>query len=293
MIAQVFSIVAPVFVVALVGYGWARLRQPFDTQMVSALVTNVGAPCLLLSKLLGERPDLAQMAGMIGAAASLILVTGAAGLVLLRLTGQPVRVFLPAMIFPNAGNMGLPLCLFAFGDEGLALAVAFFATMALLQFSIGHAVASGRRDPVSFLANPVMWALALAIALLSVDVRPPLWVMNTLDVLAGFVIPLMMLSLGASLAGLKVSAVGRGVGLAAFRLVGGFLAALAITAALGLEGAARGAVIIQASMPSAVFNYMFALRYGNQPAEVAGVVLIATVLSFLTLPLLVAFALGA
>ncbi|MDX2223170.1 MAG: AEC family transporter [Rhodospirillaceae bacterium] len=291
MIAQVFTIVAPVFVVALVGFAWAKARQPFDTQMVSALVTNVGAPCLLLSQLLSQRPDLGQMAGMIGAAVSLIAVTGAAGWLLLRLIGQPVRVFLPAMIFPNAGNMGLPLCLFAFGDEGLALAVAFFATMALLQFSIGHAVASGRRDPVSFLANPVLWALAVALALLAQDVAVPAWIMNSLDVLAAFVIPLMMLSLGASLAALNVTAIGRGVGLALFRLAGGFAAALAITAALGLEGPARGAVIIQASMPPAVFNYMFALRYGNQPAEVAGVVLIATVLSFLTLPLLVAFAL--
>ena len=59
------------------------------------------------------------------------------------------------------------------------------------------------------------------------------------------------------------------------------------------SGPARGAVLVQSSMPSAVFNYLFAARYGNHPEEVAGVVFLSTVLSFVTLPLLMAFVLNA
>ena len=39
-------------------------------------------------------------------------------------------------------------------------------------------------------------------------------------------------------------------------------------------------------MPVAVFNYLFALQYDNQPEEVAGTVVLSTALSFLTLPAL-------
>ncbi|MCB2108440.1 MAG: AEC family transporter [Rhodobacteraceae bacterium] len=291
MLTQVLSIVAPVMLIAGLGFAWGRARQPFDTQMVSVLVTNIGAPCLLLSKLLTDRPDLVAMASMVASAVSVVGGLALIGYVLLRIFGQPARAFLPVMIFPNAGNMGMPLCLFAFGESGLALAVAFFSTTALLQFGLGQAIASGRADLKAFLVNPVLWAFVIAVTLLAFDATLPTWTMNTLGVLSGIVIPLMMLSLGISLASLRVSSIGRGMAMAVFRLGGGFAAALAVTSLLGLEGTARGVVLIQASMPSAVFNYMFAARYGNQPAEVAGVVLIATVLSFLTLPGLVAFVL--
>lgn len=45
----------------------------------------------------------------------------------LRLTGMPPRVYLPSLVFPDIGNLGLPVCLFAFGQRGLALAIVFFA----------------------------------------------------------------------------------------------------------------------------------------------------------------------
>ena len=116
--------------------------------------------------------------------------------------------------------------------------------------------------------------------------------MNTISTLAGFAIPLMLLSLGTSLATLSVAGLGRALGFSVFRIGGGFLAALGVVAALGLEGPARGAVLIQSAMPTAVFNYLFAIQYNRKPEDVAGMVLVSTVLSFLTLPLLLAFILG-
>jgi predicted permease len=39
-------------------------------------------------------------------------------------------------------------------------------------------------------------------------------------------------------------------------------------------------------MPAAVFNYLFARMYGNRPDEVAGVILVSTLMSVITLPLI-------
>jgi predicted permease len=293
MLPQIFAIVAPVLVIAFIGYVWDRRRLPFDTNMVSDLVTNVGSPCLLFSTLLGSRPDPAVLGQMVLAGVILVTAVGAVAAIVLRVAGQPARVYWPAMTFPNAGNMGLPLCLFAFGETGLALAVAFFATMSFLQFTVGVGVASGRVTLQGLLRSPVLWAIAAAAIFLWTDAALPEWLANTTELISGLVIPLMLMSLGASLARLKVAAFGRSFAFAMFRLVLGFGVAVSLCEIFALEGAVRGVVIIQSAMPTAVFCYLFAMRYGNRPEEVGSMVVISTVVSFLSLPLLLAFVLAA
>jgi predicted permease len=292
MTSQIFAIIAPVFLLAAVGFIWARLKQPFDHNMVSTLVFYVGAPCLLLSQLLTHRVDIDVMAEILVAGAAAMTLTATAAFILLKVMGASVRSYLPAMTFPNVGNMGLPLCLFAFGDVGLALAIAYFAVTSIFQFTLGIGIASGKADINLVVRNPVLWALGIALVLLSADVTLPDWVMNTLEMGGNFAIPLMLMSLGTSLATLSVDGLGRALTFSIFRLAGGFCVGLVVTMALGLEGPARGAVIIQSAMPTAVFNYLFAARYNNSPSDVAGIVLISTVLSFLTLPLLLTFVLA-
>jgi predicted permease len=292
MIQQIFAVVAPVLLIALLGYAWDRKGLPFDTSMVSYLSSNIGAPCLLLSTLLTRRPDPSAMLAMMAATTAMMVITGAVGYASLRALRQPMRVYLAAMMFPNVGNMGIPLTMFAFGAEGLVAAVAVFATVSLFQFSLGISLASGRFSWREVLSSPVLWAMAAGLLLLIFDIKLPAFLGNTIDVLAGLVIPLMLLSLGTSLARLRITSLGSGLVFAAARIGGGFIVAAGITHVLGMSGAARGALFIQSSMPTAVFNYLFALRYDNQPQEVAGIVVISTIVSFVTLPLLMAYVLG-
>jgi predicted permease len=291
MISAIFTIVAPVLAVALVGYLWDRQGLPFDTEMVTLLVSRVGTPCLLIHSFLTIRPDLALTGRIVAAGFLLVLVMGVAAWIILRILNEPARVFLPAIMFPNTGNMGLPLCLFAFGDTGLALAVVFFAAVTMVQFSLGIAIASGQFAARDFLRNPALIAIVIAGGASATGLALPQWLSNTVDVLGQMTIPLMLLSLGTALARLQVTDLKRSLGFSLVRLGGGFVVALGITAVLGIADAARGAVLVQSAMPSAVFNYLFAARYGNRPEEVAGVVFLSTILSFLTLPLLMAFVL--
>ena len=173
MLLEILTIIAPVGLIALIGFGWDRKGLPFDTNMVAYLVTNIGAPCLIVSTLLANRPDPDVMWGMAFAAllviGSIVLVAGVG----LKLAAQPIRVYLPALTFPNAGNMGIPLCLFAFGDEGLALSVSFFAAMALTQFTLGIGIAAGRMSLRDVISNPVLWSAALTVVLLALDADLP------------------------------------------------------------------------------------------------------------------------
>lgn len=292
MLIEILTIIAPVGLIALIGFGWDRKGLPFDTNMVAYLVTNIGAPCLIVSTLLANRPDPEAMWGM-GLASlmvigSILIVAGIG----LKLVGQPLQVYLPALTFPNAGNMGIPLCLFAFGDEGLALSVSFFAAMALTQFTLGTGIAAGRMSFKDVVKNPVLWSAGFTVVLLALNADLPRWLGGTVDVFAGLVIPLMLMSMGISLSRLKPNALVRSTIYSVLRLGLGLAAGVGVSELLGLEGIARGAVIIQSTMPTAVFNYLFAVRYENQPGEVAGIVVVSTVLSFLTLPLLMAYVLA-
>jgi len=97
----------------------------------------------------------------------------------------------------------------------------------------------------------------------------------------------MLITLGTSLAELRITTLGRSTALALLRLTMGFAVGVGVAHGLGLEGVARGVVIVECAMPAAVFNYLFAHSYNRRPAEVAGVVVISTALSFATLPALI------
>lgn len=194
-------------------------------------------------------------------------------------------------MLPNTGNMGLPLCLFAFGDIGLALGIAYFTISALLQFTVGISIAAGGMSVKRALSTPHIYVVSLAVLLLWTGTTLPEWVSNTVHLIGQFTIPLMLLFLGVSLARLTVQGVGRAVILSVVRIGGGLAVGVLLVWAFGLTGPAAGVVLIQSSMPVAVFNYLFAQYYDNSPAEVAGLVVVSTAISFATLPFLLAFVL--
>lgn len=286
---EIVGIVAPVFLSAAVGYGWIRLGRPFDRDLVTRLITDVGAPCLVFSGLISLDARSDDLTTIVGAALLAMACFAALGAAVLRLARLPAHTFLPPLVFGNTGNMGLPLCLFAFGDEGLSLAVCFFATVAITHYSLGVWVWSGRVSVIELLRTPLFYGTLFGVAVLAADVAVPVWLRNTTQLLGGFTIPLMMITMGVSLAELRLHGLPRTVALSILRLGMGVAVGFALSAVLGLEGVARGVVVIQCSMPVAVFNYLFAERYNRSPEAVASLVVLSTMLAFALLPLLLGF----
>lgn len=288
----VVPVLAPVLLVAAIGYGWARAGRPFDTQTVTSLSLHVGGPMLVLDSLVSARITADALGAM--AVAALVALGGSAlvGAVVLRVLRLPASAFLPSMIFGNTGNMALPLCLFAFGEEGLALGVGYFTVVIVIQFSATTLIAAERPRWREVFLNPMLLAALVALGVTLSGSSLPVWLANTVHLLAGLTIPLMLLALGVSLARLHVGSLGRSLFLGGLKVALGFALGLVTVWALDLEGVARGVVLIQTTMPVAVFNYLFAAKYDRRPAEVAGVVVMSTVVSFATLPLLLWVAMG-
>ena len=291
MFAQIFSIIAPVLICVLIGFVWVRRGRPFDTNMVSSLVMYIGAPCLIVATLSEVNLSRAALAEVAGLYAVVLVLTVAMAWGVIRLSGVSPRVYLSAMTFPNVGNLGLPLCLLAFGEQGLVLGLAWFMLNSIGHFSIGVVAVSGKSFLRELLTNPVVASVAIAVLLVVTGWSLPRWLFNTVDLIAGISIPMMLITLGVSLAQLQVAGLGRATLFALLRLLGGFAVGWLVCELFAIEGVPRGVVLIQSSMPVAVFNYLFAVRYRQGEREVAGMVVVSTALAFLLLPLLLGYVL--
>lgn len=287
VVLDLLEIVVPVFVCAAIGWTWAKLGKAFDSETVTGLTVQIGTPCLVFDTLTRLDLDIADFAMMATGTGLTVLGFGLLALPWLYVAKLDRATFLPALMFPNTGNMGLPICLFAFGDRGLALAISFFAAMVILQFTVGVAIASGRASMRMALTSPVLYAVAAALPVMAFDLEVPAVAAKTLHLLAGFTIPVMLIALGVSLAKLEVRSLGDGLAVALARLFIGFGIGIAVAWGLGLPAEAAGVLILQSSMPIAVFSYLFALRYGRRPEAVAGAVVLSTVLGFASLPVVI------
>lgn len=288
MIGALLGIVAPVFATAGIGYGWSRAGYHFDSEMVSRLVINIGMPCMVFSTLSTLQVELAAFGGIVLAAMLSICIYLAVGGAILRTLGMPLSHYLPSICFSNGGNMGLPVCLFAFGEAGLALGTGFFLVNAVAQPTLGVWINSGRLSPGEMLRTPIIYVIPLALWFRIGGFRVPEWIANTTQLVGGITLPLMLLMLGVSLSRIGWGTARRSGGLAALRISMGLVTGWGVASLLGLSDTVRGVLLLQAAMPAAVINYVFALRYETDPETVAGIVMQSTLMSMLVLPALLA-----
>ncbi|MEB8387711.1 AEC family transporter [Rhodobacteraceae bacterium KMM 6894] len=284
----VLEITAPVFLLAATGFTWVKLGFEYRLAFVTRLCMTLAVPCLIFTALMK-----AQIAPEALTALSLaaLVAYGAVTLVMLaliRVTGLHTRTHTAPMIFGNTGNLGLPLALFAFGPDGLSLAVIVFAIMAVWSFTFGVWLVAGGGSPLRVLREPVVGATVLGGLFLWQGWQTPTFLTNALELVGQMAIPLMLITLGVAMARLHPGRLGLAVVLAGIKVV--ICAGLAWTAGLlfDLEPVAHAVLVLQVSTPVAVTSYMLAEKYGADSDAVAGMVVVSTLLSVLYLPALLA-----
>ena len=285
----------PVLLAAAVGY-LAAAKWRIDPRPLARLAFNVFAPCLVYRLLVDNRVPGVEALRIVGFALAVLLVAAAVAGLCARALGASrtlTAAVVLTVLLPNAGNYGLAVNLFAFGETGLAQASLFFVTSALLTFTVGVVVASaGRASLATALAGlvkvPAVWSTLLAALMLNLDWRLPLALARPVELFASAAIPSFLLLLGMQLHGVRWQGHRGSLALVvAGRLIGGMAIAWPLAPLLGLEDAARQAGILQAAMPSAVATTVLATEYDVEPDFVTAVVFTSTMASPLTLtPLL-------
>ncbi|MGM0913102.1 MAG: AEC family transporter [Pseudomonadota bacterium] len=290
MLAELFAVMAPVLTGAGLGFIWVRLGQPYPVEFVTRLVFNIGTPALVIASLSGAEIDAGSFGRTMLATALVISAMAAMTWPLARLLGKDWRVLLAPAMYPNTGNMGLPVVLYAFGSAGFAYGITVMVTVSLFQFTLGSVMASSGGNPLRTLARtPTVYAIAISLALLLTDTALPRWLANSVDLISGFTVPLMLITLGVSLASIQVRSLKSGVGFSLLRIPVAAALAWGIGTLLDLPPLAQGILILQMSMPVAVFNYLFAQKARREPEYVASLVFCSTLLSLIYLPILLAW----
>lgn len=288
MYGEIFNVIGPIFVITFVGYILGRSSRDTDSRTISSLVLLIATPSLVFSTLTSLEVDPLTLFKMSLAAALCVLFASIAAVLLLRVLGMSWQTFLPCLIMPNSGNIGIPLVLLAFGDAGLVLGISYFFVIALLQYTVGAAISSGQYRPGDLLRQPLVYSIVLIGIVLVTGFKVPVIIATTTELLGGMMIPAMLILLGTSLARLGVSDLRPALIIALARLGIGVPVGLAVIWLLSLSGIEAGIVFLMSSMPTAIVNYVFAERFRSDAQQVAGAVVVSTMLSFAVLPLILA-----
>lgn len=289
LLSRIAEVIVPVFLIVGIGYGYAR-KNPPDLAGFNRIALDVLAPVLVYSALASKDFRLADHLPLLLGGTILILGSGLLAWPLARALRVSPRTLVPVVMFNNCGNMGLPLALLAFGAEHFGAAVALFAISNLLHFSIGARLTSRAARTRELLLSPVMVATALGFASALIDIRPPDLILSGMQLLGDSMLPMMLFALGVRLTSLTRAGVALGFVGALARPLIGLAIGLPLAWALGLEGAAKGQLLLFAALPPAVIQFMLAERYRQEPDKVAAMILVGNALAIVFVPL--ALALG-
>ena len=288
VIVEVLGIVAPVFLLGFAGWGWVRAGEDFPLRFVTKLCFSIAVPCLIFTALARAEIDKRVFVDIMAATLAAYVAAGLGLALLIRVAGLSQRSFLAPLTFGNTGNVGLPVALFAWGEQGLVYAVVVFAVMACLSFTAGVWLVSGGGSPREALRQPIFYGAALGLVFAMTGWTLPDWLMDSLGLAGQMAIPLMLFTLGVAIARLSAKGAGKAAGLSLLRLAVCAGAAWGAAQALGLEGVAADVLVLQVAMPVAVTSYLLAERYDAQPVAVAGLVVVSTLFAVLYIPAMLA-----
>ena len=289
IVLTVLNITAPVFFMALVGFVWVRMGFDYQVEFVTRLAMTLSVPCLIFVALMNTQIAPSALAALSLASLAAYAVVAILTMGLVKIAGLDMRTFLAPLTFGNTGNVGLPLALFAFGDEGLGYAVVVFAVMAILSFTIGIWVVAGAGSLGRVAREPLVAGTLLGAVFLWQGWQTPEFVTNTLQLVGQMAIPLMLITLGVAVARLETRALGQAFVLSGVKIAICVVVAWLAAVWFALTPVAAAVLILQLATPVAVTSYLLAVKYGANPQPVAGLVVASTLLSVVALPLILSF----
>tara|TARA_B100001093_G_C26833443_1_gene1017221 strand:- start:2288 stop:2905 length:618 start_codon:yes stop_codon:yes gene_type:complete len=199
---------------------------------------------------------------------------------------------LPPLILPNTGNMGIPICLFAYGTQGLGVASAIASVIILFHFTLGVFLAKKSFSIDVVIKSPPVYAIILSVIFLLFEIKTPLFLENTTFLLTYATIFLVLMSLGIALTRFRFS-LKNSIILSLCRVILGPVVAFIIIYKFNLSGFAAGVLLIQSAMPSAILNYLVGSMYSPKKVvdSIASTIVTSTLMSFISIPIVVFFAL--
>ena len=290
---KLFEVLFPVFFIIGVGYFIGKKKPNLDTTFITDYSSNFGAPALFIFAITSSGVTYSIFAEYFLYSLLAIICFSIIGIIFLILMKKDYVRELPPFILPNTGNMGIPICLFAYGTLGMGVAAAISSVVVLLHFTLNIFLASKKFDISLILKSPTSYAVLVAVIFLYFELDMPKVVLNTVMLLGYTMIVLVLMSLGISLTQLKVFSFKNALISSVGRVIMGPLIGFALIKIFNLSGFAAGALLIQSSMPSAILTYLIADMYSPKETvdNISSMIVVSTLMSLITVPIVVFFAL--
>ena len=290
---KLFEVLFPVFFVVGIGYYLGKKNPKIDTTFITNFGGNIGSPAIIIYSVTttGLTFDIFKLYFYYYFLA--ILGFSIIGIIFLYFMKKDILMELPPFILPNTGNMGLPICLFAYGSQGLGVAGAISSLIILLHFTLGIFLASKKFNFNIILKSPNFYAIIISVMFLYYDISMPNFVVNTTMLLTYAAIFLILMSLGIALTRIKVFSFNKALISSFARVIIGPVVGFLVIKIFNLNGYAAGVLLIQCSMPSAVLTYLVGSMYSPKKIvdNIASMIVVSTILSSATVPIIVFIAL--
>jgi len=286
---KLFEVIFPVFFIVGIGYFLGKKNPNLNTSFITNFSANFGTPALIVFAVMSSGVTYNIFAEYF--IYSLIAITSFAivGVIFLILMRRDYVRELPPFILPNTGNMGIPICLFAYGSLGMGVAASISSVVVFLHFTLNIFLASKKFDFKIIVKSPSFYAILITVAFLYFEIETPTFVLNTVMMLAYATIVLILMSLGVALTQLKVFSLKNSLISSIGRVIIGPIIGFTLIKIFNLSGFAAGALLIQSSMPSAILTYLIASMYSPKKVvdSISSMIVVSTIMSTITVPIVI------
>ncbi|WP_151947214.1 AEC family transporter [Aliarcobacter butzleri] len=287
MIELLFNKLMPIVILIIIGYYWKKKELPFDKDMISSLIMNLGTPALLIASINNKDLTSENIITILIYGTIIIAICTILTIAYLKFENKPIRPFLQSFIFPNTGGLGIPIVYVLLGQTAFVYAITFSVLINIYHFTIGLWLSNSSLNLKKALQTPVLYALVLAIAFKGTNTQVPFIIEDVCKMLGGIVIPLLLIAFGSSLVGIKIGQNIKAVRMGVVRVVLGFLVVYTIFYFGNFEPVLIYTLLIQYSMPIAATSYLFALRFNGPSDEIAVMTASSTIAILFLLPVII------
>jgi hypothetical protein len=288
-------------IIIMIGLGYFLKRIDFlsekDIDPFNKIVMYILLPCMIFHALYSADLSIISKLGILPfVILASSLVTGIVSYFILKqFHFDDIKLWsvLVTVMIANTGFMGYPVTLGIFGQEGFLRAIfcdiATLCIFLILSFVLivkfGGTVKTAVRKIIFF---PSLWAVILGLSfnVLNIPIGPILD--NTINYLGQGAIPLIMIALGLSI---DFEALSRSKSMIAFTSVMKLaffpFVAFIIVSNIGLVDLQHTVSVVEAAMPSGMMSLLLAITYKLDYELTSDCILINTVISLITLPVII------
>ena len=295
--ATLLPAVLPVGLIILIGFIVGRTLS-LQRSTLSQLALYVLSPALVIDSLYRTELSLNSSVGLlIGFAITSVLIYVAVWAIgkLFKLPVTLTRGITAVVMFPNNGNMGLPVATFTFGAAGLDRAIVYMIGSSFLMFCFGPAMIRGKGIVQGLkltLRLPLIWSILFGLGLRWSSIKIPWQLDRGIQQLGAAAIPIALILLGIQLSQSNFKPKIGEIVTAIARLLIAPTVAYFIGRLLQLELLSLQILVLQSAMPTAVNSFVVVSEFGGDKDLVARAIVTSTIMSFITLPIVLSFLLS-